>query len=49
MTLRQLSVRIRALPPDAPLWAVMRDAEETAKAARLNADLDDALRRYRRG
>lgn len=31
LTLRRLHVLVRALPPEALLWAVMREAEDRAK------------------
>lgn len=31
MTLRRLFVLVTCLPPDAPLWAVLREEEEQAK------------------
>lgn len=42
MTLRQLWVRIKALPWDAPLWVAVRDAEEQRKQTKAS-DIDDAL------
>lgn len=47
MSLRELWVRVQALPHDAPLWTVQAAAVEKAKAEKRSADIDDALNRYK--
>jgi hypothetical protein len=47
--LRQLWVRLKALPSDAPLWSALRAADEKVEAEQHAADIDDALTRYRKG
>jgi hypothetical protein len=46
MTIRQLWVRIRALPADAPLWESYRAEEQKAEQAKRSAALDDVHNRY---
>lgn len=49
LTLRQLWVRLKALPADSPLHeSLLREQQEADEAKRV-ADLDDALNRYRKG
>jgi hypothetical protein len=43
MTLRQVWVRIQALPEDAPLWNAVRAAREVAAERQQLADLDNVL------
>jgi len=45
-TLRQVWVRIQALPYESPLHAALREAEKQAEAARASAALDDVHNRY---
>lgn len=49
LTLRQLWVRLKALPGDSPLHDSLVREREEAEEARRAADLDDALNRYRKG
>ena len=46
MTLRQLWVRIKALPSDAPLWVEYREAQEKAEAVKQSQAIDDALAQF---
>jgi hypothetical protein len=46
MTIRQVWVRVKALPHDAPLWAAERAAIEKAEKQQRDTALDDALTRY---
>lgn len=43
LTLRQLWVRLKALPADAPLVAALNAAEEQAQRAEEAAAVDDAM------
>lgn len=49
LTLRQVWVRIKALPPDAPLWAAVAADEDRSERARLADDIDAALTMMRGG
>lgn len=48
MTLRQLWVRIKALPYDAPLLVEIRALAEKAEEERGTHEVTDALSRFRR-
>lgn len=48
MNLRQLRVRLNALPHDAPLRLAIETAQEQAVQAEREAAVNDALNRYRR-
>jgi hypothetical protein len=43
MTLRQLWVRFRALPYDAPIWAALEEAREKRAELQQVRDIDDTL------
>ena len=43
MTLRQVWVRIQALPDDAPLWLAVRAEQEVAAEKQTLRDLDNVL------
>ena len=43
MTLRQVWVRIKALPDDAPLWTAIRAVQEAAAERQQLRDLDNVL------
>jgi hypothetical protein len=47
MTIRQLWVRIQALPPDSPLHGALRAEHEKAEQAKRSAALDDVHNRYK--
>lgn len=47
MTLRQLFVRVKALPHGSLLQQAEDEAREKAEAVRKEAELDDVLNRYR--
>lgn len=47
MTIRQLWVRIKALPADAPLWLEYRAAQEEAEVTEQKKAMDDALAPFR--
>jgi len=49
MTLRQVWVRIKALPPEAPLRSELRREVEEAEDEQRRRDLDSALSPYQRG
>lgn len=43
MTLRQLWIRIDALPPDAPLWMKVRERQAEVEATMQVDDIDATL------
>lgn len=47
ITLRELVNRFYALPPEAPIWDVLRAEWEKADAAHKATELDAVLNRYR--
>lgn len=47
LTLRELANRFFALPPEAPVWDIVREEQERAKAARKADDIDDVLTRFK--
>lgn len=47
LTLRQIAVRIEALPPDAHLWAVLRDEREKSKRKQEAAELQAMHNKFR--
>lgn len=48
MTLRQVWVRIKALPYDSPLWIEWRAAEEKREAEERVSEIEDVLAPYSR-
>lgn len=49
LTLRQVWVRLVALPAEAPVWGVLEGMEERAKEARQVNEIDQALAMFRKG
>lgn len=47
MSLRQVWVRIRALPPDSPLWIVLRGEFAEAEEQAHYDDTVEAVNRYK--
>ena len=48
LTLRQIWVRIKALPPDAPLIAVIEAMDADAEAEAKQREVEETLARFRR-
>jgi hypothetical protein len=47
--MRQVWVRINALPFDAPLWEERHAAREKAEAEKQVADIEDVLKPFQKG
>lgn len=47
LCLRELSNRFLALPPEAPIWDVLRGEEERAETQRRADDIDDVLSQFK--